>query len=154
MGRAGYLPKRFGEVDKKHHVPQLAILFCLVFSLVGPFLGRKVLTWFVDMASIGTSIGFCFTCLAAYLTMRKDKDGNIFAKILTLLGFVFGAIFIVILLIPIGGLGVNFSTPSYIIFGAWILLGVGFFLYQMVYKAKKEQNKEENSTNQTNETTK
>lgn len=136
MGREGYLPKMFGTVDKKHSVPQVAILFCLIISLVGPFLGRNALTWFVDMASIGTSIGFGFTCLAAYITMRKDKDGNLFIRILTLAGLLFSAVFIVIQLVPIGNLGVNFSVPSYIIFGVWILLGVGFFFWQEFAKKK------------------
>lgn len=134
MGREGYLPRSFGKVDKKHSVPQLAILFCLAFSLVGPFLGRKVLTWFVDMASIGTSIGFCFTCLAAFLTMRKDKDAKLITKILTMLGFAFGAVFILLFLIPVFGL---FEYQSYIIFGVWIVLGAAFFIWQTVIKKRK-----------------
>lgn len=142
MGREGYLPKRFGTVDKKHSVPQFAILFCLIISLVGPFLGRNALSWFVDMASIGTSIGFGFTCLAAFITMRKDKDVNIFMKILTLLGFTFALVFIVIQLVPTG-LGVNFSTPSYIIFAIWIMLGAGFFLWQTLAKKRNEKNASE-----------
>ena len=141
MGREGYLPKVFGTVDKKHSVPQFAILFCLAISLVGPFLGRNALSWFVDMASIGTSIGFGFTCLAAFITMQKEKDGNIFIKILTIAGLVFAGVFIVIQLIPIGNLGVNFSIPSYIIFGIWIVLGAIFFLWQEL--AKKKRFKEE-----------
>lgn len=137
MGREGYLPKVFGTVDKKHSVPQVAILFCLIFSLVGPFLGRNALSWFVDMASIGTSIGFGFTCLAAFLTMRKDKDANLFTKILTILGFAFGCLFVVIQLVPIGNLGVNFSIPSYIILGVWIVLGVAFYFIQK-FASKKQ----------------
>jgi len=139
MGREGYLPKFFGTVDKKHSVPQYAILFCLVISLVGPFLGRNALSWFVDMASIGTSIGFGFTCLAAYMTMRKEKDGSLLMKILTISGLVFAGVFIVIQLVPIGNLGVNFSVPSYIIFGIWILLGVGFFFWQEFAKKKANE---------------
>ena len=136
MGREGYLPKQFGVVDKKHSVPQLAILFCLIISLVGPFLGRNALTWFVDMASIGTSIGFGFTCLAAFLTMKKEKDGSIFTLVLTMMGFVFACLFVVIQLVPIPTLGVNFSVPSYIIFGVWILLGAAFFVWQTFVKKK------------------
>ena len=136
MGREGYLPKQFGVVDKKHNVPQLAILFCLIISLVGPFLGRNALTWFVDMASIGTSIGFGFTCLAAFLTMKKEKDGSIFTLVLTMMGFVFACLFVVIQLVPIPTLGVNFSVPSYIIFGVWILLGAAFFVWQTFVKKK------------------
>ena len=144
MGREGYLPKFFGTVDKKHSVPQYAILFCLAFSLVGPFLGRKCLTWFVDMASIGTSIGFGFTCLSAYITMRKEKEGSLMMRIMTLCGLLFSGVFVVIQLVPLG-LGVNFSIPSYIIFGVWILLGAGFFIWQEIVKKKVNKVEEENS---------
>ena len=91
------------------------------------------------MASIGTSIGFGFTCLAAYMTMRKEKDGSLLMKILTISGLVFAGVFIVIQLVPIGNLGVNFSVPSYIIFGIWILLGVGFFFWQEFAKKKANE---------------
>ena len=95
------------------------------------------------MASIGTSIGFGFTCLAAFITMRKDEDASIVTKILTLLGFAFACLFVVIQLIPIGNLGVNFSVPSYIIFGVWILLGAGFFIWQTLSnKSKSTENPE------------
>ena len=119
MGREGYLPKVFAQVDKKRNVPTVAILFCLIISLVGPFLGRNALTWFVDMASIGTSIGFGFTCLSAFITMRKEKDGSIYTKILAILGFAFSIVFIVIQLVPIGNLGVSFSFLFYSIFGVY-----------------------------------
>lgn len=143
MGREGYLPKIFGTVDKKHSVPQVAILFCLIISLIGPFLGRNALSWFVDMASIGTSIGFGFTCLAAFITMKKEKDGDLFTKIMTILGFAFGCLFVIIQLIPIGNLGVNFSIPSYIILGVWIVLGVLFYIWQNFSKKKQKPEDEE-----------
>ena len=135
MGREGYLPKIFGKVDRKFSVPQFAILFCLLISLIGPFLGRNALTWFMDMASIGTSIGFGFTCLSAFITMVKEKDGNIFSKILMMLGFVFALLFIFIQLVPLG-LGVNFTVPSYIIFAVWVALGAILFIYQFIIKKK------------------
>lgn len=145
MGREGYLPKAFGKVDQKHAVPQLAILFCLLISLVGPFLGRNALSWFVDMASIGTSIGFGFTCLAAFVTMCKDKDSNLFSKILTITGVAFAVLFVFIQLVPISNLGVNFSIPSYIIFGVWIVLGAIFFVWQLLARGKigNDEEKEE-----------
>lgn len=149
MGREGYLPKAFGKVDKRFSVPQLAIIFCLLISLIGPFLGRNALTWFMDMASIGTSIGFGFTCLAAFITMVKDKDGNLFSKIIMMAGFAFSCLFIVIQLVPLG-LGVNFTVPSYIIFAVWIALGAGLFLWQFIFKKKElvEETGEETPSNE------
>ena len=74
--------------------------------------------------------------------MKKEKDGNIFMKIITLSGLAFAIVFIVIQLVPIGGLGVNFSIPSYIIFAVWIVLGAAFFLWQFLSKKKIEKDVE------------
>ena len=57
MSRAGYLPKWFGVIDKKHGTPKNALIFCIIISLSGPILGREALGWFVDMAASGASRG-------------------------------------------------------------------------------------------------
>ena len=77
--------------------------------------------------------------------LRKHKDGKWPIKILAIAGLVFAVLFIVIQLIPIGDLGVNFSTESYIIFAVWIVLGVIFFIWQEF--SKKKHAKEEPQEN-------
>ena len=67
--------------------------------------------------------------------MVKEKDGNIFSKIIMMLGFVFALLFIFIQLVPLG-LGVNFTVPSYIIFAVWVALGAILFVYQFLIKKK------------------
>lgn len=80
MSRAGYLPKWFGVIDKKHGTPKNALIFCIIISLSGPILGREALGWFVDMSAIGASIGYFFTCASTLVTMKRDKDGTVFLK--------------------------------------------------------------------------
>ena len=131
MAKDGFLPRTFAKLDEKHQTPRNALIFCLIISLVGPFLGREALGWFVDMSSIGASIGFFFTCLCAAHEMKKDKDGNMFKFVCAIIGCTFSVVFMILQLIPIPGFeSVHFVWQSYVMLGVWVLLGVIFFLWQ------------------------
>ena len=131
MSRDGYLPKWFGKIDEKHNTPKNAMIFCILVSLSGPILGREALGWFVDMSAIGASIGFFFTSASTLVTIKRDKDGTPFLKVMATLGALFSLAFMVLQLIPIPGLsGVHFGKESYIMLVVWIVLGAVFYLKQ------------------------
>jgi len=133
MSRDGFLPVWFGIIDEKHHTPKNAMIFCIIVSLSGPILGREALGWFVDMSSIGASIGYFFTCAATLVTMKKDGDGEKKLKALAIAGLIFGLIFIILQLVPIPGLnGVHFGKESYIMLMVWIALGLIFYLKKVI----------------------
>ena len=114
MAREKYLPSMFAKIDRKSKVPKNAMIFCLIISLSGPILGREALGWFVDMSSIGASIGFGFTCLACIKTIKVCKDGSPFLKCMAYLGAGFSIIFVILQLVPIPGLEfVHFGEESY-----------------------------------------
>lgn len=136
MARDRFLPKVFSIVSPKYRTPVSAIVFCIIISLSGPLLGREALGWFVDMSSIGASIGFFFTCASTIVTMNRDGDGSFRYKCLATLGALLSLGFIVLQLIPIRGLdGVNFCWQSYCMFAIWCILGFFFFLRQYRYFA-------------------
>jgi len=129
MSLEGYLPEVFGRIDPKHSTPKNAMIFCILVSLTGPVLGREALGWFVDMSSIGASIGFFFTAASTLVTMRRDGDGTKGLRAAAVLGTVFSAVFMVLQLVPIPGLsGVHFGKESYLMLLIWIALGLVFFL--------------------------
>lgn len=129
MSRDGFLPKWFSVLDKKHSTPRNAIVFCIIISLSGPILGREALGWFVDMSSIGASIGYFFTCLATLVTMQRDEDGTPGLKTLAIIGVCFSVLFMILQLIPIPGLsGVHFGKESYIMLLIWVVLGAVFYI--------------------------
>ncbi len=131
MSRDGYLPKFFGVIDEKYKTPKNAMIFCMLVSLSGPILGREALGWFVDMSAIGASIGYGFTCLATLTTLKRDKDGSTFLKVMAVLGAIFSACFMILQLVPIPGLdGVHFGKESYIMLLVWVALGGIFYLKQ------------------------
>ena len=134
MGRDGYLPQIFSRIDSRHHTPRNALVFCILVSLSGPILGREALGWFVDMSSIGASIGFFFTAACTYLTMRQDGDGTTFIRIMTMLGMLFSFTFVLLQLVPIPGLiGVHFGKESYWMLVVWITIGFVFSIHQRKY---------------------
>ena len=129
MSKDGYLPAIFCKIDEKNRTPKNAIIFCMIISLSGPVLGREALGWFVDMSAIGASIGFMFTCLSTFVTMKRDGDGTVLLKILSLMGAIFSIAFMVLQLIPIPGLsGVHFGWQSYIMLGVWVVIGIVFYV--------------------------
>ena len=77
------------------------------------------------MSAIGASIGYFCTCACTLVTIKKDKDGTPFLKIMAVVGLVFSIAFMVLQLIPIPGLeGVHFGKESYILLIVWVVLGV------------------------------
>ena len=131
MSREGYLPQWFGVVDAKHGTPKNAMIFCIIISLSGPVLGREALGWFVDMCAIGASIGYFFTCASTLVTIKRDRDGSLFLKIMATVGVIFSIAFVVLQLVPIPGLsGVHFGKESYMLLVVWVVLGMLFYTKQ------------------------
>ena len=123
MSYADALPSYFGELHKKYGTPDKATYFLMGLSLVCPFFGRQVLSWIVDMTCVGAAIGFTYTCATA--TMMAKKEGNTKQMVISAIGTVLAAFFIILSFIP-GSPGF-LSKPSMIILAIWIILGIAFF---------------------------
>lgn len=131
MAKDGFLPKLFGRIDEKHGTPKNALIFCIIISLVGPFLGREALGWFVDMSAIGASIGYFFTSLATVREVKREKDAKKGLLVMGIIGVIFSVSFMILQLIPIPGLnGVHFCWQSYVMLGVWVLIGLVFYIKQ------------------------
>ncbi|MBQ6293078.1 MAG: APC family permease [Lachnospiraceae bacterium] len=127
MAEQGTIPAWFCRLHPKYKTPANSILFCLVFSFVGPWFGRTALGWFVDMSAIGAAAGYGYTNLCAFLTMKKDRELSSrkgFA-VLAVLGGLFSVFFLVMLLVP--GMPGCLTLPSYIMLAVWLILGVLFY---------------------------
>ena len=124
MSYADALPSTFGELHPKYGTPDKATYFLLAISLVCPWFGRQVLTWVVDMTCVGAAVGFTYTCATA--TIMSKKDGLKGQTIISAIGTVLAAFFIILSFIP-GSPGF-LSVPSFIILGVWIVLGIIFWV--------------------------
>lgn len=98
----------------------------MIISLAAPWFGRQVLSWVVDMASIGAAIGYAYTCGATLITIKQFKEkGKLWLKTTSILGLIFSCIFVLMLVVP--------GMPSYLAFESrialvvWIILGIVFY---------------------------
>ena len=73
MSRGRILPEWFGRIHPRYHTPYNAILFTAALALLTPFAGRSAVGWTVDMSSVGTGIGYLFTCLVARRAIRQSS---------------------------------------------------------------------------------
>lgn len=126
MARAKALPSLFGEIDEKNNTPKNAILFVLMISLLAPWFGRQVLTWVVDMASIGAAIGYFYTSAAAFKLARVEGN-NYFQMMISLLGVLLSIGFVALLIVP--GMPGYLTKPSRIALIIWIILGIFFYIF-------------------------
>jgi amino acid transporter len=124
MSYADALPSVFGELHHTYGTPDKATYFLLVISLICPWFGRSVLVWITDMTCVGAAVGFTYTCATA--TMMAKKEGLKGQTAIGAVGTVLAAFFIILSFIP-GSPGF-LSTPSFIILGIWIVLGILFWM--------------------------
>ncbi len=128
MARAKMLPAVFGQVHPTYQTPAFCVLFTMVICCFCPFFGREVINWVVDMCSIGTAVGYFFTCACAfYLTKNfgTPEDENKIPPWLSLCGCVISVSIMLLLLVPF--------SPAFMVpesFGAliiWVILGAVFY---------------------------
>lgn len=124
MAYADALPSKFAVLTPQG-TPKRAILFMMILALIAPWFGRQVLAWIVDMTCVGAAMGFTYTCAAA--TVLAKREGNKKQVLISSLGIAVASIFLVITFVP--GMPGFLSVPSFIILGAWALIGIVFYLF-------------------------
>ena len=124
MARDGLIPSWFSYLNK-NGVPTHAGQFCMIMAGLTSLLGRSVLGWVFDMASIGGAIGFAYTSISAFKYSFSEKRIDI--AIFGIMGFIFSLGFAVLLLVPIPGLNVSLSRESYILLIVWLVIGAVFY---------------------------
>lgn len=125
MALDGAVSKRFAGLSERYRTPAAAVNAILVFTLVIPFFGRNVLSWIVDLQSLGALIAYFYTALATYRIAKREGSRG-----MTTLGFCGIAVSVLcmlLLVVPIAQLGTSLSMESYIILFAWVALGVNFY---------------------------
>ena len=125
MSRDGMIPSWFGYLNE-NGVPTHAGIFCMTVAGVTSLLGRAVLGWVFDMASIGGSIGFAYTSLSSCKYAWNEKRWDIL--IFGVLGSLLSIAMAVLLLVPVPGLNVSLGNQSYILLIIWTSLGLAFYL--------------------------
>lgn len=127
MARSRILPSWFGDIHPKYHTPYKAILFTIVVVLLTPFAGRSAISWTVDMSSVGTGIGYLFTCLVARRVIKGSANvpNRTWRLFCCAVGTIAALLCIALLLIP--GSPALIGTAPMICLGIWVVLGFAFY---------------------------
>lgn len=134
MSRAHMIPPSFQRLHPRFGTPYIGVVFVMIVCLVAPWFGRNALNWIVDMASIGFTFAFLYTCLCAYKlfqwTSQKEHEhvegsASTTRKLFAAIGVLVAIAFTLLLLVP--GSPAQLTMPSFVAMGAWILIGVIFY---------------------------
>lgn len=125
MSRDKVIPEVFSKLHAKYKTPKNAILFILAVSIIAPFMGRTVLGWIVDMASLGAAVGYAYTSLVAYKYAKEN--GDTLVKITGILGFASAILFAILLVVPIPYFNISLGRESYFFLLMWTIMGYYFY---------------------------
>ena len=128
MARARMLPKFFAYIHPVHKTPSNNIIFVMIVCSIAPFFGREVLNWVVDMAAVGTGVGYFFTCAGAYMVLTKGlkpKSDDDISPAMAAAGALISLGIIALMVIP--GMPAFLSRPCWGALVVWVLLGAIFY---------------------------
>jgi signal transduction histidine kinase/CheY-like chemotaxis protein len=129
LGRDDILPRWF-TILSSDHVPTRAIWFVIICSVGMPFLGRTVISWTVDMTTIGAVFAYAYTSAAAVKLAIAERDTPV--KVTGILGIVISFLFMLFLLIPHIFTENTLESESYLMLAFWSI--IGFFFFRVVFK--------------------
>lgn len=132
MARARMMPKFFAYIHPVHKTPSKGILFVMAVCSIAPFFGREVLNWVVDMAAVGTGVGYFFTCAGAYMVLTKGlrpKSDDDISPVMAAAGAIVSLAIVALQVVP--GMPAFLSRPCWCALGVWVLLGIIFYAVAM-----------------------
>ncbi len=121
MSEEGIVSEWFGKINKKG-TPENALKFLIGISLFIPFLGRTAIGWIVDVTTVGATIAYGYSSVAAYVSAKKEGNRNIQYTGIT--GIVVSVCFFLYFMAFSAG---ALSTETYLILATWGILGFVYF---------------------------
>lgn len=129
MARARMLPSAFVKIHDKYQTPSFCVVFTMLICCICPFFGREVINWVVDMCSVGTAVGYFFTCACAYVLTKYHNSPDDIIKIppwLAQVGCVISFSILLLLFVPASP--AFMMKQSFIALFIWIFLGIIFYI--------------------------
>ena len=130
MAQAKLLPAFLAKLHPKYKTPTNAILLIAIPTFFAPLLGRKALLWFVNAGSLAIVIAYFMVCISFLVLRRREpnmprpfrvKNGTLVGFIACLLSL--GLIYMYLPFSPSA-----LSVEEWVIFWAWMLLGLVMYL--------------------------
>ena len=121
MAEEGHLPK-FLLHRGRYGVHAGAIVFVTLLSLLGPWAGRAVIGYIVEMCSFSAALAYAYVC---YLAKKEAKDRKV--AIFCTIGFFLSLGFLLLLLLPFSPAYLSPFARFFLV--VWIILGLFYYLY-------------------------
>lgn len=119
IARYKILPDKMGEVNKNGAYKN-AIIFITIVSLIAPWFGREVITWIVDMSSLGAAIAYLYV---SYIALKIVE--NRVSKIVAVVGVGISILFILLLILPMSPAGLGIESMIALV--VWCFVGGVWF---------------------------
>lgn len=129
LGKDEILPSKFGELNEKD-TPEKAILLVAIVSIIIPFIGRTVISWIVDVTTIGATL--IYTLVSASTIKKAHQQGDLLEKATGIIGLILMIAVGLILLLPDLFAISTVESEAYVLFVVWSVLG--FLFFRMVVK--------------------
>ena len=113
-----------------------SILFIMVICIAISFLGRNVLTWFVELTSFGAVVAYGYASAAAFKMARAEGNRAIVAT--SAISTVIAVAFVLVHLIPRVVALEAMDGPSFLLLSLWCLLGFVFYWHTVTHSSISE----------------
>lgn len=133
LARDRVAPKSIEESDESE-IPGKIIFTLMLASIPIPFLGRSVIGWIVDIATIGAAIAYLYTSASAY--KAATQRNQTLYRVTGIVGIVCSIFIFLYYMVPNMSAVTTLSTESYLILVVWSI--VGFMFFRDVFKNDKE----------------
>ena len=104
---------------------KFSILFIMILSVLISLLGRKTLSWFVDLTSFGAIVAYGYTSASAYKTAKAENEHRII--ITGFAGTCIAIAFAVVQLVPRLAALEAMGSAAFLLLSLWCLLGFVFY---------------------------
>lgn len=140
MAESYMIPKAFAKLHPKHKTPVNALILIGALTMLAPFAGRAMMVWICDAGNFGCCLAYCMVSLSFLILRKKEPDMNRPYKVkayrfVGIMAVLMSGFMVLMYCIP--GSGGNLVIQEWVMVGAWILLGVVFFIIcKIKYKEK------------------
>ena len=131
MAESYMIPKVFAKLHPKHKTPVNALVLIGVITMIAPFAGRAMMSWICDAGNFGCCLAYCMVSISFLILRKKEPDMKRPYKVpaykfvgtmaVLLSGFM-------VLMYCIPNSGGSLLWQEWLMVGAWIVLGVVFFV--------------------------
>ena len=140
MAESYMIPKVFAKLHPKHKTPVNALILIGALTMLAPFAGRAMMVWICDAGNFGCCLAYCMVSLSFLILRKKEPDMNRPYKVrayrfVGIMAVLMSGFMVLMYCIP--GSSGSLVIQEWAMVGAWILLGVVFFIIcKIKYKEK------------------